>query len=301
MDQLKAIKYFIKVVETGSFTQAAAIFSVPPSSLSRRVADLEKILGATLLKRSTRVLSLTEVGKTYYQQVSNIVEQLDLTDKAVRSYQSTPMGVLNISSMVEFGERILLPLLDEFSELYPQVTLNVSLSDELATLANDEVDIAIRGGYAPDERVVAIKLMDNHFIPVASPSYLESYSVPKTALELKQHKGLYFKAPTGATPWISEIDGQWQDVSAKPVLVTNNGKWLINKAIAGKGVLMIPRWAITPYIESGELKELTIKPRVSITQSPNFAVFMLYQKQGYQVPKVKAAVDFLTEKLKRVN
>jgi DNA-binding transcriptional LysR family regulator len=200
VDQLRALKYFIKVVDTGSFTKAAAIFSVPPSSLSRRVADLEQSLGATLLKRSTRVVSLTEIGKSYYLQVSEILSQLEHSDEAVRSYQATPMGVLNISSMVEFGERILLPLLDEFSELHPQITLNVSLSDELSTLARDEIDLAIRGGYAPDERVVAIKLMDNHFIPVASPSYLDKFGVPKNALQLKQHKGLYFKTPTGPTP-----------------------------------------------------------------------------------------------------
>jgi DNA-binding transcriptional LysR family regulator len=298
VDQLRALKYFIKVVNTGSFTKAAAIFSVPPSSLSRRVADLEQSLGATLLKRSTRVVSLTEIGKTYYLQVSEILSQLEHSDEAVRSYQATPMGVLNISSMVEFGERILLPLLDEFSELYPQVTLNVSLSDELSTLAHDEIDLAIRGGYAPDERVVAFKLMDNHFIPVAAPIYLEKFGVPKSALQLKQHKGLYFKTPTGPTPWICEIDGQWQDVSAEQVLVTNNGKWLIEKAIAGQGILMIPRWVLTPYIESGVLTELTIKPMLRITQNPNFGVFMLYRKQRYQVPKVKAAVDFLVARVK---
>lgn len=170
MDQLRALKYFVQVVETGSFTKAAEVCSVSPSSLSRRVADLEKNLGATLLKRSTRVVTLTEVGQRYYQQVSDIIRTLEISDESVRSYQTTPMGVLNISSTVGFGEQILLPLLDEFSDLYPQVTLNVTLSDELSTLARDEVDLAIRGGYAPDERVVAIRLMDNNFIPVAAPS-----------------------------------------------------------------------------------------------------------------------------------
>ncbi|MBV1919733.1 MAG: LysR family transcriptional regulator [Pseudomonadales bacterium] len=298
MDQLRALKYFIKVVETGSFTKAAALFSVPPSSLSRRVADLEQSLGATLLKRSTRVVNLTEIGQLYYNQVSEIVAQLEYSDEAVRSYQTTPMGVLNISSMVGFGERILLPLLDEFSELYPQVTLNVSLSDELSTLSRDEVDVAIRGGYAPDERVLAIKLMANHFIPVAAPSYLEKYGIPFNALELKAHQGLYFKTPGGPTPWICEIDGQWQDVSAAQALVSNNGKWLVDKTLAGQGILMMPRWVLAEYLESGELIELNIEPALSITQNPNFGIYLLYQKQRYQVPKVKAAVDFLVARVK---
>lgn len=298
MDQLRALRYFVKVVETGSFTKAAALFSVPPSSLSRRVADLEQSLGATLLKRSTRVVNLTEVGESYYKQVRGILAQLEHTDEAVRSYQSNPMGLLRISSMVGFGERILLPLMDEFSELYPEITLDVSLSDELSTLSRDEVDIAIRGGYAPDERVYAVKLMENLFVPVASPAYLEQSGTPTTALELKKHRGLYFKAPAGRMPWITEINGQWQDVSAPAVTISNNGRWLMDKAIAGQGILMMPRWVTQPSVTAGELIELELTPPVSITENPNFAVYLLYQKLRYQVPKVKAAVDFLVARVR---
>lgn len=299
MDQLRALKYFVKVVETGSFTKAASLFSVPPSSLSRRIADLEKKLGATLLKRSTRVVTLTEVGQRYYQEVSEIIRSLEVTDESVRSYQSTPMGTLNISSMVGFGERVLLPLLDEFSILFPEVTLNVTLSDELSTLARDEVDIAIRGGYAPDERVIAIKLMNNNFIPIASPSYINKFGEPLDALSLRQHKGLYFKTPNGPIPWLCEIEGQWHDVSGVPALITNNGNWLLKKAAAGEGILMMPHWVVAPYLQSGELVELSITPKLTVTQNPDFGVFLLYQKQRYQVPKVKAAVDFLVDKIKQ--
>jgi DNA-binding transcriptional LysR family regulator len=298
MDQLKAIKYFASVVETGSFTQAAKLHKVPPSSLSRRVADLEKSLGATLLIRSTRVVKLTEIGQTYYEQTQDIVSRLALSDEAVRSYQTTPMGKLSISSMVGFGERVLLPLLDEFSELYPQITLDVTLSDELSSLDRDDVDVAIRGGYAPDERVLAIKLMDNHFIPVASDSYLKEHGEPTKALELPEHKGLFFKTPMGATPWMCEINSQWQEVSARAMAISNNGKWLVDKTIAGQGILMMPRWVLQPYLDSGELKMLTIEPELSITQNPNFGVFLLYAKQKYLVPKVKAAVDFLVSRVK---
>lgn len=192
MDQLRAIRYFSKVVEMGSFTKAASVFKVPPSSLSRRIADLEKHLGATLLKRSTRIVNLTEVGQIYYNDVQPILNQLEQSHEMVRSYQTTPMGRLRISSMVGFGEKILLPLLDEFSVRYPAIVLDISLSDELSTLSRDDVDIAIRGGYAPNERVLAIKLMDNAFIPVASPAYLAKYGTPQQAMVLKTYRGLYF-------------------------------------------------------------------------------------------------------------
>lgn len=298
MDQFRALRYFSKVAETGSFTKAASFFGVPPSSLSRRVVDLENSLAATLLKRSTRNVKLTEVGQRYYIQVLDILNQLEQSNEAVRCYQAKPMGHLHISSMVGFGEHILLPLLDEFSQLYPDIVLDVSLSDELSALSRDDVDLAIRGGYAPNERVLAIKLMGNQFISVAAPSYLADMGRPQYAVELKQHKGLYFRTPNGPTPWLSFINGQWQDVSAPQVAVSNNGKWLGKLAVQGKGILMAPRWAAENYLASGELEELVLNPQVQITQNSDMAVYLLYQKQRYLVPKVKAAVDFLVARVK---
>ena len=301
MDQLRAIRYFSKVAETSSFTKAASAFNVPPSSLSRRVADLEKSLGATLLKRSTRVVKLTEVGQIYYNDVQQILNQLEQSNETVRSYQTTPMGRLRISSMVGFGDKILLPLLDEFSTLYPKIVLDVSLSDELSTLGRDDVDIAIRGGYAPNERMLAIRLMDNGFIPVASPSYLEKHGVPDNAMELKEHNGLYFKTPLGPTPWLCNMNGQWHDVSGPAVAISNNGSWLARKACDGEGILMSTRWALSSYLQSGKLQELKFTHGLAITQNSDMAVYLLYQKQRYLVPKVKAAVDFLVERIKITN
>lgn len=299
MDELRALRYFSKVVETGSFTQAARHFSVPPSSLSRRVADLEKNLGATLLKRSTRVVKVTEVGQTYYEQVQQVLHQLEQSNEAVRSYQSKPMGRLRISSMVGFGERILLALLDEFSQLYPDIILDISLSDELSALGRDDVDIAIRGGYAPNERVQAIRLMANEFIPVAAPSYLAEMGTPKSVLDLRQHRGLYFRTPQGPSPWLCELDGQWEDVSAPQVAVSNNGKWLAGKAVSGLGIMMAPRWLLTPYFKNGTLQELFFDQDLQVSQNPNLAVYLLYQKQRYLVPKVKVAVDFIVASVQR--
>jgi DNA-binding transcriptional LysR family regulator len=298
LDQLRAIRYFSKVAETGSFTKAASVFAVPPSSLSRRVADLEKSLGATLLKRSTRVVKLTEVGQIYYDQIQDILNQLEQSNETVRSYQAKPMGQLRISSMVGFGERILMPLLGEFSELYPEIVLDVSLSDELSSLGRDDVDIAIRGGYAPNERVLAIRLMDNEFVPVAAPGYLAEMGTPENVMELRHHKGLYFRTPNGPSPWLCNIDGQWHDVSGPVVAVSNNGRWLAEKAVAGQGIMMAPRWALSAYFESGELEELFLDRALHITQNTDLAVYLLYQRQRYLVPKVKAAVDFLVARVR---
>lgn len=298
MDQLRALKYFVAVAETGSFTMAAERFGVPPSSLSRRIADLEASLGATLLKRTTRVVKLTEVGRTYHQQVDAIIRSLEQSDESVRSYHSEPMGRLRISSMVGFGERILTPLLDRFSKLYPKVILDVYLSDQLSAFDRDDVDIAIRGGYAPNERVVAVNLMSNDFSPVAAKSYLEHAGVPTHPFDLKTHNGLFFRSPSGPTPWLSHVDHQWHDVSGKPVVVSNSGPWLIDRAVKGEGILMLPKWVTQPLIETGELKEISFDLPVNVTQEPNFGVFLLYQKQRYLVPKIKVAVDFIVSEVK---
>ena len=298
MDQLRALRYFTKVVETGSFTRAAEAFSVPPSSLSRRIADLEKSLGANLLKRSTRVVHVTEIGQLYYQQVQDILFQLEQSDETVRSYQAKPTGQLRISSLVGFGERLLLPLMDEFKTLYPDIILDVNLSDELSTLGRDDVDIAIRGGYAPNERVQAIRLMNNEFLPVAAPCYLKNMGTPKNAFELRQHKGLYFRTPAGPHPWLCEVDGEWHDVSAPAVAVSNSSKWLGDQAVAGRGIMMAPRWSLVGYLERGELQELFFDTPPRVSQNPDLAIYLLYQKQRYLVPKVKAVVDFLVARIK---
>ena len=299
MDQLKALQYFSITAELGSFSAAAKQFDVPASSISRRIADLEASLGAQLLKRTTRNVALTEIGQQYLRQVKEILEQLEQSNQAVREYQATPTGRLKISSMVGFGEDILIPVLNEFSKKYPDIVLDVVFSDEVSKLARDDVDIAIRGGFAPDERVVAIHLMENHFIAAASKEYVAKYGRPITTKKLKHHKGLYYKTPVGTIPWLSEIDGQWQELGVAPALISNSGKWLLNKAVAGEGIVMLPRWKLQPYFDSEELIELSFDEPLNVTTNQEFGVYMLYQKLSYASPKVKAAVDFIAARLKR--
>lgn len=298
MDQLRALRYFCKVAETGSFTRAAEVFSVPPSSLSRRVAALEENLGATLLKRSTRAVQLTEIGQLYFQQVTEILYQLEQSDETVRSYQTKPMGQLRISALTGFGERLVVPLLAEFKTLYPEITLDLSLSDAVSNLGRDEVDIAIRGGYAPNERVQAVRLMDNEFIPVAAPSYLQEMGTPKGVLELTQHRGLFYRTPVGPSPWLCKIDGEWRNVAGIPVAVSNHSQWLAKLALEGRGIMMAPRWSLAAYLSSGQLEELFFDTTLRVSQNAEMAIYLLYQKQQYAVPKVKAAVDFFVARLR---
>jgi DNA-binding transcriptional LysR family regulator len=254
-------------------------------------------LGANLLKRTTRVVQVTEIGRVYYEQVQDVLAQLASSDESVRAYQASPTGTLRISTMVTFGEEILMPLLNEFKHRYPEIVLDVSFSDELSTLSRDEVDIAIRGGYAPNERVQAVRLMDNEFIPVASPEYLATNGTPKKATDLRAHHGLFFRTPHGPSPWLCEQDGQWLDVSGKIFSISNNATWLRRQVALGQGICMAPRWLLKQDLESGVAQELMIRPQLRVNQNKDMAIFLLYQKQQYRVPKVKVAVDFLIDRI----
>ncbi|MDO6460632.1 LysR family transcriptional regulator [Granulosicoccaceae sp. 1_MG-2023] len=297
MDQLKAMRYLLAVAGTGSFTAAARQLGVPPSSVSRRVSELEARLGAELVLRTTRTVSLTEVGTQYCRDAEKLLHQLALADDAVRDYQSAPQGVLKVNALVGFGERILLPLLERFVEQHPRVRLDVTLTDELSKPGSEDVDLAIRGGFAPDERVMAVRLLDNDFVAVASPDYLRRHGRPQSTRELASHSGLFYKTPVGPTPWLSEIDGRWQNVSAPAYAVSNNGAWLIRLAIAAKGILLMPQWAVQDALDSAALLLLDFPEPLVVTPDPGNAVYLLYQKQRYRIPKVKAAVDFLCRTL----
>lgn len=298
MDELRALRYFAKVAESGSFTVTAESFSVPPSSISRRVAELEQKLGATLLHRSTRTVRLTEVGALYLERVKEAMEVLQQGEEAVRSYQSKPVGQLKISAMTGLGGRLVIPLLEKFAFEFPEVVLDVSLSDEVVSLGVDDVDIAIRGGYAPNERIHAVRLMDNEFVPVASPAYLESEGHPNSVFDLASRMGLFYRTPRGPTPWLCKVDGEWHDVSGIKSAVSNDGLWLGELAVQGKGILMAPRWSLRDHLERGSLVELKLDTTLFVSENTELAIYMLYQKQRYHVPKIKAAVDFFIQHLK---
>ena len=189
-------------------------------------------------------------------------------------------------------------VLDEFKARYPEIILDISLSDELTTLGRDEVDIAIRGGYAPNERIQAIRLMDNEFIPVAAPAYLDAHGTPTHPFELREHDGVFYRTPAGPTPWLCEIDGEWHEVTGRAVAISNNGRWLAQQAEEGRGVMMAPRWSLSDYLDTGALLELPFDPPLRVSQNPELAIYLLYQKHRYRVPKVKVAVDFLVARIR---
>ena len=297
MDKLRALKYLLKVADTLSFSSAAKAFGVPASSISRRIADLEAELGVELLHRTTRTVRLTEIGALYLEQVRAGMGQLDDAEELVGQRGSTPAGTLRVSTMPGYGQLLLLPALREFGERYPDIVLDVHLSDALVDLGRDQVDIAIRGGRQPQDRVVARKLDPNRFILAASPRYLAQHGTPRTLDELQGHRALMYRGPNAVIKWQGlDADG-WRELPVTPAFISNDGTSLIAMACAHRGLVLLSEWGLKASLRSGELVQLELEQPVSVSRGAEAGIYLLYLQARYRIPKVRVAVEFLMERL----
>ncbi|BEU05246.1 transcriptional regulator [Agarivorans sp. OAG1] len=297
MDKLRALQYFAHLAESGSFTNTANAFDVPPSSVSRRIADLEALLKQQLLHRSTRQVKLTELGDLYYQQILPALHSLSDAEDLLKQQQHHPSGLLSISAMPSYGELCLTPILSEFSQRYPDIVLDLHFSDQLSNLRRDQIDIAIRGGTAPDERIVAKKLSNNHFVLCASPEYLARNGQPQSPLELNQHPSLRYRSPEKVLPWLYKEQQKWQELHPPIRLISNHGTSLVNAAKSGDGIALLPEWGISQQLAEGSLVRFSVGQDIRVSPADTTGIYLLYQGLKYQIPKVKVAVDFIVSQL----
>lgn len=297
MDKLSAMHHFCRISEMGSFSGVAREARIPVSSLSRGIQALEAELGTELLKRSTRHVALTEIGQIYLEHCRDILSAVDRAESQVGSYQSSPSGILRISSLPMYAEVRLLPLLEELQALYPEITLDLDLSDRVTDLSRDGVDIAFRGGALPDGRVIAQYIDDNTSVLCASPAYLEQYGTPTRAEELAGHKAIVYRAPQRVLYWHRKTGKEWQPIPMEIALISNSGNILKCALLRGKGIGLFPRWTMEQELERGELQLLPMETEVSATQGMRLGIYMLYQRSQYVIPKINVAVDFLKSRL----
>lgn len=294
MNKLQAMEIFVEVVRQGSLTGAAKSLQCPVSRISRHLSWLEETLGSELIKRSTRSFTLSEVGSVYLEQCEQALSQIQLADTVVKEYQTKPSGTLRISCMASYAERRLIPLLDGFSHQYPDIRIDLEVSDRVISLVKADLDLAIRGGRMPDERIQAKFLCDNTPKLYASRAYLETFGEPQTLADLNRHKLLFFRAPSQILSWGTVTDGEWHPLNLHPHLVTNNGQ-LIHKAVTeGQIMALLPDWAVQAEVEIGNL--INVPLPVSVTRD-RLGIFLLYYKPRYQIPKIRAAVDYFSTHL----
>jgi DNA-binding transcriptional LysR family regulator len=290
LDQLNAMVVFAHVVEAESFSEAARRLALSKSQVSKQVAALEARLGAQLLHRSTRKLSLTEAGRGFYERCSEIVRAVEEAERAVIHAQSTPRGLLRVNAPMSFGQLVLAPLLPAFLAQHPELRVDLVLDDRRVDLIEGGFDLTIR--IAPrlaDSSLIARRIAPTRVVVCGAPDYLARRGVPETPEDLGAHACLLysyrerwqFRGPSGE-----------RSVGVAGPLLANNGDALREAALAGLGLVQLPRFLVAAELASGALYAV-LEPY----EHPGAAIWALYSPTRHLSGKVRAVVDFLAERL----
>ena len=274
MNRLHALECFVAVVESGQFSVAAERLGIGKSVISRRVSELEEHLGALLLQRTTRKLSLTDAGREFYPRAVQVLEDLDEAEQSVSRSQQRLSGRIRLAAPLSFGLLHLSPALTRFCKEHPRVVLDIDLNDSEVDLVQEGVDLALRIGSLENSTMVARPLAPVHFVVCASPDYLEQHGTPKTPQQLTEHRGLCYSNLPEPQKW-RFLDASGRVLTARILnhIQANNGQILLEAAIAGQGISLSPTFIAYQAIVEGRLipilTEFTIPPVVAYAIYPN--------------------------------
>ena len=296
MDRASEMGVFVRVVDDGGFSAAARALRLTPSAVSKQITRLEDRLGVRLLTRTTRQLNLTEEGSEFYERSVRILADMEEAELAVSQIDAQPRGTLHISCGVSFGKYQISPLLPEFLERYPDLSVEVATSDSLVDLVEEGVDVAVRFSPLPDSSMVARFLAGSRRAIVVAPSYLERHGEPTHPSQLVDHNCLTFSRQIQLNEWIfASPDGEIP-IHAKGNFMANNGETIFEMVLAGLGVARLARWLVESEVRAGRLK-MVLQDYYRDVTVPIHAV---YPTRRHLSPKVRAFVDFLVEKFSPV-
>ena len=293
MNRLSVIESFVKVAELHSFSQAAARLNTSKSVVSRHVAALEAQLGLRLFHRTTRSLTLTEAGRGYFERVSQILLDLQDADQAVSHLQMTPRGRLKVSAPMSFGFLHLAPALADFLGEYPELEVDVTMSDRFVDLVEEGFDLAVRIGALADSSLIAKRIAPIRRVICASPRYLAAHGPPEVPQDLRAHQCLCnSNQPGGGHEWrFTMPDGKSATVQVKGRLALNNGDALRVAALNDLGLVDIPT-----FIVGGDLKAGTLVSVLDAHVPQSLALHAVYSHARHLSPKVRAFIDFLASR-----
>ena len=298
MDKLTATKYFIRVVDTGSFSKTAKELGVPVSTISRRVKDLEHHLGIDLLKRSTRYLSLTELGQTYYNQVKQAVRDFEMADLILKETSTEPSGKLKISALPSYADQHLYPILEKFRRLYPNIMIELLATDTVQDLMKDNIDFAIRPTNSPPENLVARVVDDHRMAIVASPDYLEKFGALKTPADIFKHKTICYGTESGQLAWHAFYEKKWDKIITSPYFLCSDTCKILDIVVQGEGVALLPEWTYLESLNKGLVKKMNIGWEASFRDSFEHKLFLIYDKKTSQLKRNQTFLKFFLEELK---
>ena len=296
MDNLAGLRVFTRVVESESFSAAGRDLGLAPSSVSRRIGELEQALGVRLFHRSTRKLSLTEAGETYYERSREILRALEEAALAVSERRAEPSGVLRLTAPTSLAPRHIAPAIAAFQARYPLVTLVMSVTDRTADILGEGFDLAIRAGRLEDSSLVARKLGEARRLACASPAYLERAGRPTHPEELRDHACLTFRRHAGSNLWRFLKDGETHEVRASGPFVADDSETLVSAACSGLGIVLGPEWLVGPALGTGALFKVLPDYAAEPATTPLYAVT---PPGPHLAPKIRAFVDFLAARFAR--
>ncbi len=282
------INEFVCVVETESFTAAAKRLEVSVAHISRQVNQLEDRLGAKLLYRTTRKLRLTEVGEVYYQHARKILDDMQAAERAVMEMEGKPTGKLRITAPVYYGEYFLAPLVNDFLLQYPQLDLELKLTNETVDLVKEGYDLAIRLGTLDSSSLMCRKLARRTQYLCASPAYLAAHGTPQTLADLANHRCL----GGSLDHWRFLENGKLRNWRVGSAWNCNSGLALKDAALKGLGIVQLPDYYVQEALAQGSLVSLLESHRL-----PDDGVWVVYPQNRHLSPKVRLLVDFLVAQL----
>lgn len=286
----EGVTEFVAVAETESFTAAAKQLDISTAQVSRQVSALEKRLATKLLHRTTRKVSVTEAGNIYYQRCRQILEDLETAEDAISDMQSHPTGKLKITAPVTYGEVTIAPLINNFLALYPELDVELNLSNLKKDLIEEGFDIAIRQGNLADSTMMAKRLASRTFYVCASPAYLEAHGTPLTPRDLEKHNCLQSMNDY----WYFQKNGKSINIRLSGNLRTNNGHALLDAALKGIGIVQLPGDYVCSYTDTDD-NHLTIL--LEDYRAPDQGVWALYPQNRHLSSKVRLLLDYLGEQL----
>ncbi|EKM23737.1 MULTISPECIES: LysR family transcriptional regulator [Vibrio] len=292
MDQLSAMRAFVRVVQTGSFSATGREMNTSQTTISKKVAALEKKIGVKLLARSSRDHALTPAGTKYYQTCVDILGELDEAEAEARSEVASPQGTIRISAPVAFGRILLAPIMSEFFQRYPDIKVDLQLSDQHTDLISDGIDVAIRAKQLEDSTLIARHLFDNPMLVLAAPNYLQQHGEPKTPEDLKQHNCLVYSRMKDINVWSFTKQNQKHAVAVNGNFQSDNGDVLLEVALTGMGIVTLPIWMVEHHLKEGRLTQL-----MSDYTGQNLPFNAVYLQSRYTPLKVRCLIDYLKEKL----
>jgi DNA-binding transcriptional LysR family regulator len=290
VDQVKAMKVFVRIYERSSFTLAADDLNLPRATLTHTLNQFEAWLGTRLLERSTRRVRPTLDGEAYYQRCVQLLAELEEAELAFRSV--APKGRLRVDLHGTLAKYFVVPALPQFMARYPDIELSISEADRFVDLIAEGVDCVLRAGTLGDSALIGRRVANLRQVTCASPAYLRKYGEPKSLAELSKHRAVNYVSRTTAKlfPFEFMVDGELQEVSIDGALSVFGAEIYSASAVAGLGIIQCPHYRMADLIEQGVMREI-----LQETPPPLMPVSVLYPQNRHMSPRVRVFVDWLAE------